>query len=113
MKGIPAGAPNEADRPRRRPPGLSDTPRYDEGGFDSVRVLITGANGFLGRHAIAEFLQRGHSVRALVRPAARLDDLDWPGRVEVVRADLRVTQDLTGLFGGVDILVHLAAAVTG
>jgi nucleoside-diphosphate-sugar epimerase len=78
-----------------------------------VRVLITGANGFLGRHVVAEFLRRGHSVRALVRPAARLDDLDWPGRVEVVRADLRVAQDLAALFGGVDILAHLAAAVTG
>jgi UDP-glucose 4-epimerase len=78
-----------------------------------VRVLITGANGFLGRHAVAEFLQRGHSVRALVRPAARLDDLDWPAHVDVVRADLRVARDLDAAFAGVDVLVHLAAAVTG
>jgi UDP-glucose 4-epimerase len=81
--------------------------------FCLVRVLITGANGFLGRHAVAEFLRRGQSVRALVRPAARLDDLDWPERVEVVRADLRVAQDLSAAFAGVDVLVHLAAAVTG
>jgi UDP-glucose 4-epimerase len=78
-----------------------------------VRVLITGANGFLGRHLVAEFLRRGHGVRALVRPAARLDGLDWPGQVEVVRADLRVAQDLTAAFVGVDVLVHLAAAITG
>ena len=75
------------------------------------RIAVIGGTGFLGRHVVAEFLRRGHSVRALVRPAARLDDLDWPGRIEVVRADLRVMQDLTELFGGVDILVHLAAAV--
>jgi nucleoside-diphosphate-sugar epimerase len=79
----------------------------------TVRVLITGANGFLGRHVIAESLRRGQSVRALVRPAARIDDLDWAERVEVVRADLRVAQDLTAAFAGVDVLVHLAAAVTG
>jgi UDP-glucose 4-epimerase len=78
-----------------------------------VRVLITGANGFLGRHVVDEFLLRGHSVRALVRPSARLDDLGWPERVEVVRADLRVARDLDAAFAGVDVLVHLAAAVTG
>jgi UDP-glucose 4-epimerase len=78
-----------------------------------VRILITGANGFLGRHVVAEFLHRGHTVRALVRPAARLDELDWPSQVEVVRADLRVAQDLTAAFSGVDVLVHLAAMVSG
>ena len=78
-----------------------------------MRVLITGANGFLGRHVVAEFLRRGHAVRALVRPAARLDDLGWPEPVEVVRADLRVSRELAAAFAGVDVLVHLAAAVTG
>jgi UDP-glucose 4-epimerase len=78
-----------------------------------VRVLITGANGFLGRHVVAEFLRRGHTVRALVRPAARLEDLGWPEQVEVARADLRVARDLVAAFAGVDVLVHLAAAVTG
>jgi nucleoside-diphosphate-sugar epimerase len=78
-----------------------------------LKVLITGGNGFLGRHVVAEFLRRGHDVRALVRPAARLDELGWPGSVEVVRADLRVAKDLAAAFDGVDVLVHLAAAVTG
>jgi UDP-glucose 4-epimerase len=76
-------------------------------------VLITGASGFLGRHVVAEFLRRGHAVRALVRPATGLDGLDWSGRVEVVRADLRVARDLAAALMDVDVLVHLAAAVTG
>jgi UDP-glucose 4-epimerase len=78
-----------------------------------VRVLITGANGFLGRQAVAEFLRRGHLVRAVVRPVARLDDLGWSEQVEVVRADLRNALDLSAAFSGVDVLVHLAAAVSG
>ena len=82
-------------------------------GVDSVRVLITGANGFLGRSVVAEFLRRGESVRALVRPATRLDALGRPEGVEVIRGDLRVSRDLTAAFEGVDALVHLAAAVTG
>ena len=36
------------------------------------RVLVTGANGFLGRHLVAELLRRGYPVRALVRPGAGL-----------------------------------------
>jgi UDP-glucose 4-epimerase len=75
--------------------------------------LISGASGFVGQHVVAEFLRRGHTVRALVRPATRLEDLHWPPDVEVFRGDLRAGQDLTGAFAGVDVLVHLAAAVTG
>jgi nucleoside-diphosphate-sugar epimerase len=78
-----------------------------------VKALVTGANGFLGRHLVASLLQRGHAVRALVRPAARIDELGWPDSVEVVRADLRSSRDLAGAFDGVDVLVHAAAAVTG
>jgi 2-alkyl-3-oxoalkanoate reductase len=78
-----------------------------------LKALITGANGFLGRHVVAEFLRRGHAVRALVRPAARLDPLGWPDEVELFRGDLRASKDLADAFDGVDVLVHLAAAVTG
>lgn len=78
-----------------------------------MRALVTGANGFLGRHVVAALLARGHSVRALVRPAARVDELGWPASVEVFRADLRSTRDLEPAFGDVDVLVHLAASVTG
>src|SRR5262249_48860290 len=77
-----------------------------------VRVLITGANGFLGRHVVAEFLRRGHAVRALVRPAAHVDE-SGNSAVEVFRADLRVARNLDAAFHGVDALVHLAAAVAG
>ena len=78
-----------------------------------MKVLVTGANGFLGRHVVSALLARGHAVRALVRPAARLDDLRWPPAVEIYRADLRAARDLERAFAGVDVLVHLAAAVTG
>jgi UDP-glucose 4-epimerase len=78
-----------------------------------LKVLVTGANGFLGRHVVDALLRRGHEVRALVRPAAALDDLGWPVAVEVHRADLRAAADLPSAFEGVDVLVHLAAAVRG
>ena len=78
-----------------------------------MNVLVTGANGFLGRHVVSALLTRGHRVRALVRPAAGLEKLGWSGSVEVFRADLRVTRELAPAFDGIDVLVHLAAVVSG
>jgi UDP-glucose 4-epimerase len=78
-----------------------------------MRVLVTGANGFLGRHVVGALLARGIDVRAMVRPAARLESLGWPLSVEVFRADLRTSRELGRAFESVDVLIHLAAAVSG
>lgn len=78
-----------------------------------MKALVTGANGFLGRHVVHALLARGIEVRAMVRPAARLEELDWPSSVEVFRADLRTSRDLPRAFEGVDVLLHLAAVVSG
>ena len=78
-----------------------------------MKVLVTGASGFLGRHVVQAFLRRGAAVRAMVRPAASLEALGWSPEVEVVRADLRVAEDLDRTLAGVDALVHLAACVAG
>jgi nucleoside-diphosphate-sugar epimerase len=78
-----------------------------------MKALVTGANGFLGRHVVSALLARGIEVRAMVREAARLDGLGWPATVEVFRADLRSSRDLARAFDGVDVLLHLAAVVSG
>jgi nucleoside-diphosphate-sugar epimerase len=78
-----------------------------------MKALVTGANGFLGRHVVTALVARGVDVRALVRPAADVEPLAWPPTVDVFRADLRTSRELARAFDGVDVLVHLAAAVTG
>src|ERR1700739_2149104 len=78
-----------------------------------MRALVTGANGFLGRHVVGVLLARGIEVRAMVRPAARLEALDWPSSVEVFRADLRTSSELRRAFEGGDALLHLAAVISG
>jgi nucleoside-diphosphate-sugar epimerase len=74
-----------------------------------LKVLVTGASGFLGAHVVDAFRSRGHEVRALVRPAT---ECALPEGVEAVRADLRRPLD-PALVAGVDAVVHLAAQVTG
>lgn len=78
-----------------------------------MRALVTGANGFLGQHLVRALLARGIEVRAMVRPATSLDALGWPSSVEVFKADLRTSRDLPAAFDGVDVLIHLAAVVSG
>ena len=65
-----------------------------------MRALVTGANGFLGRHVVGALLTRGIEVRAMVRPASHPEGLGWPSSVEVFRADLRGFDDrITALEG--------------
>ena len=78
-----------------------------------MRALVTGASGFLGRHVVAALLARGVEVRAMVRSATLLETLGWPSSVEVFKADLRTSRDLGQAFEGVDVLLHLAAVVSG
>ena len=78
-------------------------------------LLVTGANGFLGRHVVAQSLARGHDVRALVRPATDVTALPWANdaKVQIVRTDLRSPNGLADAMNGVDAVLHLAAAKQG
>ena len=78
-----------------------------------MRVLVTGASGFLGQHVVRALLDKAAEVRAMVRPATNIDPLDWPSSVEVFRADLRASDNLADAFDGIDVVVHLAAVVSG
>jgi 2-alkyl-3-oxoalkanoate reductase len=78
-------------------------------------LLVTGANGFLGRYVVAEALRRGHRVQALVRSRAQAQRHEWASdaNVELTEADLRSTQGLANALSGADCILHLAAAKSG
>ena len=76
-----------------------------------MRVLVSGAGGFLGRQVVWALLQSGHDVRAIVRPAS--PEPKWPRKVDVFRADLRVNDRLISAFANIEAVIHLAAATSG
>jgi len=80
-----------------------------------MKLLITGAGGFLGRYVVAEALHRGHAVRAMLRGGAKDNQLPWINHpnVQIVRADLRARRGLVDAVKGVDAVLHLAAAKSG
>ena len=74
-----------------------------------MKVLVTGAAGFLGGHLVDMLIERGDDVRAMVRPvedASRLRSL--PG-VEVVYGDLTNVNSLKRAVQGVQRVYHTAA----
>ncbi len=76
-------------------------------------VLVTGANGFLGRQVVSAICRRGCKVRALDRQAAGAASLGWEGlNVEQVAVDL-CGEGIEAALNGVDAVVHLAAQLRG
>lgn len=73
-----------------------------------MRVLVTGANGFVGHAVCTELARRGFAVRGAVREVAAAVGL--PGEVVQI-ADVRADADPSPAFAGVDVVVHLAARV--
>jgi UDP-glucose 4-epimerase len=75
-----------------------------------VTILVTGANGFLGRAVVDALREHGAEVRALIRSAP---PTSWGAEVRAFQADLCGTGDLQPAFDGVECVIHLAADVRG
>lgn len=73
-----------------------------------MRVLVTGATGFVGRGIIPALLESGHSVRALAR-GVREGSL--PKGVEVVRGSVADEAQVRAAAEGMDACVHLVAVI--
>ena len=78
-----------------------------------MKVLLTGAFGNIGSHAVPELLRRGHALRCfdLDAPATRAVARRFEGRVELVHGDVRDAAALARAAEGVEAVVHLAALI--
>lgn len=77
----------------------------------SPLILVTGANGFIGRRLVAALLQKGHRVRCMVRRPT-----DLPAGAQQVPGDLLKPESLAAAFDGVTTayyLVHSMGAGRG
>lgn len=73
-----------------------------------MRVLVTGATGFLGRHVVHALAVRGHEVRAIGRR-----NIGGPvDHVESIQANI-LEYDLREAVRACDAVVHLAALMIG
>src|SRR5262245_59054212 len=79
----------------------------DRGG--SMRVVVTGGAGFLGRAIVRALVERGDEVVALVRDPARAAHLAGD-RVTLVQSDLSDTAAMTSAMHGADGVIHAAGS---
>jgi len=75
-----------------------------------MRVLITGATGFVGRYVVRELLARGHAVRCLVRPGSEGKLAAGEG-VEVFAGDVLHPEDAAQAAAGCEAAVHLVGII--
>ncbi|MBI9099196.1 MAG: NAD-dependent epimerase/dehydratase family protein [Spirochaetaceae bacterium] len=80
-----------------------------------MKLLITGAGGFLGQYVVSEAVRRSHDVKVLLRPATKTIPKSWEEhpKIEIVKADLRSSKGLVEIVSGVDCVIHLAASKAG
>ncbi|MGA7688758.1 MAG: SDR family NAD(P)-dependent oxidoreductase [Jiangellales bacterium] len=79
-----------------------------------MRVLVTGASGFLGCHTVGHLLDAGQQVQVLARDPDRLDAALGPvgyrsGDVSVVSGDMTDPASVAAAVAGCDAVVHAAA----
>jgi nucleoside-diphosphate-sugar epimerase len=75
-----------------------------------MRVLVTGANGFVGSHIVEELLAQGHTPVCLVRAASNLQWLRHL-KLEYRLGDVTETQRLPAIVNGCDAIIHAAGVL--
>lgn len=75
-----------------------------------MKVLVTGASGFLGSHVAEQLKSQGHEVRCLVRRSSKIRYLEDLG-VELAFGAIEQPGSLPEAVRGVDAVVHCAGVV--
>ncbi|PIR21587.1 MAG: NAD-dependent dehydratase [Deltaproteobacteria bacterium CG11_big_fil_rev_8_21_14_0_20_47_16] len=76
-----------------------------------MKILVTGATGFLGAHVVRCLLHDGHQVRILRRKTSSTIDLD--GLIfETAIGDICDANALSSALQGVDAVIHAAALIS-
>lgn len=78
-----------------------------------MKVLVTGATGYVGGRLIPRLLEKGHTVRAMARNPDRLAGRAWADRVEIVRADLLSDVNVAAACAGMDAAYYLVHSMHG
>jgi nucleoside-diphosphate-sugar epimerase len=74
-----------------------------------MRVLVTGASGFLGSHIAEAFGTAGHDVRTLLRKTSSRAFLQFPHEEAI--GDVTQADSLPAAVTGVDVVVHAAGLI--
>lgn len=74
---------------------------------DQGKILVTGATGFVGSHVVDRLVERGRTVRCLVRQSSNLRYLKHP-QIEFAYGGLDEATDWNAALADVDTIYHVA-----
>ncbi len=78
-----------------------------------VRILLTGATGYIGGRLAPMLVEAGHTVRCLTRSPEKLLDVPWADGVEVVQGDALDRDDVLAACDGVELVYYLVHSIGG
>jgi uncharacterized protein YbjT (DUF2867 family) len=79
-----------------------------------MRILVTGATGYVGSRLVTDLLSNGHQVVVISRNTARLADFGWYGDVTAVALDALDPASAQAAFveaGPIEIVYYLVHAI--
>ena len=77
-----------------------------------MKVLVTGASGYIGRQLAEKLSAAGHNVICMVRDAARGPQLHGP-QIKFVEADALQAETLPPALNGIDVAYYLIHSMSG
>jgi uncharacterized protein YbjT (DUF2867 family) len=82
--------------------------------LEGVRILVTGATGYVGSRLVTELLAAGHQVLAATRDSARLARMGWFDDVTALKLDASDAESVRAALaagGPVDVIYYLVHAI--
>ncbi|HOC44093.1 MAG TPA: NAD(P)H-binding protein [Thermoanaerobaculales bacterium] len=74
-----------------------------------MRILVTGATGYIGGRLVPRLVEDGHQVRVLVRDPGRIAGRPWADHVELAVGDVEAPASLRPACAGVDVAYYFVA----
>ena len=81
--------------------------------LSAMRILVTGATGYIGGRLVPQLLDAGHEVRCLARDPTKLSADSWRARVDVVEGDVLDPDGLRTALEGCDAAFYLIHSMEG
>ena len=78
-----------------------------------MRVLVTGATGYIGGRLVPCLIEAGHEVRVFARRPERLRDVPWAADVDVAAGDLADRASVDAAMTGVEVVYYLVHSMGG